>query len=216
MSKLKKSKSVFVGFLKFTAKTLTFLVIVSAIIINSAYFILGDFRSYVFQYPELTGFDNESRNYLIVFQNDYELRPTGGFVTAYGILSFENGKYKDLDINDIYTLSEPSPNLKPPYPMEKFLKGDFDEFPLYFRDANYSADFPTSTKRLIDIFHENKPTTRIDGVVSVNFSFIEGLAKVLDGIEEIVFEEKKRTDFFHLRKPGKRGALLNTIFGFMM
>jgi len=39
--------------------------------------------------------------------------------------------------------------------------------------------------------------------------------KVLEGVEEIVFEEKKRSDYFHLRKPAKRGALLNSVFGIM-
>ena len=37
--------------------------------------------------------------------------------------------------------------------------------------------------------------------------------KVVEGIEEIIFEEKVRTEPFRLRKPVKRGAIIGTIFG---
>lgn len=36
---------------------------------------------------------------------------------------------------------------------------------------------------------------------------------IVEGVEEIVFEEKKRQDAFRLRKPGKRGAALSGFFG---
>lgn len=37
--------------------------------------------------------------------------------------------------------------------------------------------------------------------------------KIIEGIEELVFEEKKRTEPYQLRKVVKRGRALNTIFG---
>lgn len=40
-------------------------------------------------------------------------------------------------------------------------------------------------------------------------------AKIVDGIEEVVFEEKERKEPFKLRKPVKRGKGLNYIFGFL-
>src|SRR3989338_4291239 len=43
--------------------------------------------------PELMGV-RESKKYLILFQNDAELRATGGFITAYGIFSVDKGKLK--------------------------------------------------------------------------------------------------------------------------
>ncbi len=42
---------------------------------------------------------------------------------------------------------------------------------------------------------------------------IENSLKVVEGIEEIVFEEKKRTEPFQLRHPGERGGFMNTVFG---
>ncbi len=37
--------------------------------------------------------------------------------------------------------------------------------------------------------------------------------KIIKGIEEIVFVEKQRKDTFQLRKPAKRGKVINTVFG---
>lgn len=39
--------------------------------------------------------------------------------------------------------------------------------------------------------------------------------KVVEGVEEITFEEKKRTNKIILRKPIKRGVIINTVFGFI-
>lgn len=41
----------------------------------------------------------------------------------------------------------------------------------------------------------------------------DNTAKVTEGIQEIVFEENKRTEPFRLRKPAKRGKSLNSVFG---
>ena len=40
-------------------------------------------------------------------------------------------------------------------------------------------------------------------------------AKIVEGIEEVVFQERRREDPFRLRQPVKRGAILNTVFGLL-
>lgn len=41
----------------------------------------------------------------------------------------------------------------------------------------------------------------------------ENTNAIIEGINELVFEEKKRTEPFHLKKSAKRGGLLNFVFG---
>src|SRR3990172_9080066 len=53
--------------------------------------------------PYFLGTEGE-REYLVLFQNDKELRPTGGFITAYTIASVKNGKFDSGDSSDIYNL----------------------------------------------------------------------------------------------------------------
>ena len=42
--------------------------------------------------------------YVILAQNNDELRPTGGFITAVGILQMDKGKITRLDITDSYSV----------------------------------------------------------------------------------------------------------------
>src|SRR3989344_1501342 len=55
--------------------------------------------------PELLG-DTKSKKYLILFQNDGELRPTGGFLTYYSIFRIEEGVIHVDSSNDIYRLDD--------------------------------------------------------------------------------------------------------------
>ncbi|KKQ55753.1 MAG: hypothetical protein US75_C0014G0002 [Candidatus Woesebacteria bacterium GW2011_GWC1_38_13] len=46
------------------------------------------------------------RTYMVLFQNDKELRPTGGFITAYSIARVDKGRFEPIASDDIYNLDE--------------------------------------------------------------------------------------------------------------
>jgi len=52
-------------------------------------------------------------------------------------------------------------------------------------------------------------------IIFTKVSSPSNTAKVVEGVVEIVFEEKKRKDLIVLRKPFKRGAAINSFFGFI-
>ena len=54
--------------------------------------------------PELMG-EKETKKYLIIFQNDKELRPTGGFMTFYSVFRVEEGVIK-ADSANIFSSSQ--------------------------------------------------------------------------------------------------------------
>ncbi|MCK4891403.1 MAG: DUF4012 domain-containing protein, partial [Candidatus Pacebacteria bacterium] len=64
--------------------------------------------------------NDRSQKYLILFQNNSEIRGTGGFIGSYGILEIENGKIKNFFIDGIFN---PDGQLKekiiPPMPIQK-------------------------------------------------------------------------------------------------
>lgn len=47
-----------------------------------------------------------AKNYLMIFQNDKELRATGGFMTAYAFLGLDKGRVSSSQSDDIYRLDE--------------------------------------------------------------------------------------------------------------
>jgi hypothetical protein len=127
--------------------------------------------------PKLLGIDSEKR-YLILFQNDKELRPTGGFLTAYSIMTVRNGKFEPVSSNDIYNLdSRYTPSVKAPDAFIKYLKGPYLISGYYrLRDMNWSPDF----KESMDLFVKEAETAgigEIDGVIAVDTNV---LVKLLD------------------------------------
>src|SRR3990167_4553646 len=78
-------------------------------------------------------FSGEKR-YLILLQNQMELRPTGGFLGSYAVAKIKNGKLVDVSVQDIY---EPdgrvTEHIEPPEPIQEA----FQLGTLRLRDANW-------------------------------------------------------------------------------
>lgn len=95
--------------------------------------------------PALAGYPREV-NYLVMLQNNDELRPTGGFLGTYGILRAKDGDILNFNTHDIYHLDMPLENklnLEPPAPIKKYLNRRW-----YLRDANWSPDWPAAAKTI--------------------------------------------------------------------
>lgn len=128
--------------------------------------------------PYLLGINGE-RTYLLLFQNDKELRPTGGFITAYSIVKVKNGKFEPVASNDIYSLDSKLKSKDPaPDPIKKYL-------PLVntwnMRDMNLSPDFKVS----MDTFKENYDKTKsppVDGIVAIDTNLAVAILKAIGGI----------------------------------
>ncbi|TSC88356.1 MAG: Uncharacterized protein G01um101416_24 [Microgenomates group bacterium Gr01-1014_16] len=149
--------------------------LVSAIsLLNQAALLVNDAQPLLESAPFMLGIDS-ARKYLVLFQNDAELRPTGGFITAYAIIQVEKGKISLIQSNDIYTLDEKFPKKIPaPEPIKKYLpKVAYWNL----RDQNLSPDFKVS----MDTFHPNYLLTKspkIDGIIAVDTQLLVDLLKV--------------------------------------
>lgn len=111
----------------------------------------------------------EDKNYLILFQNNMELRPTGGFIGSYGVANFGGGKMNGLNINDIYSADgQLKGHIEPPLPIKNYL----DEANWWFRDSNWNPDFPTSAERA-EWFLNKEMDQQVDGVVAIDLQPIK-------------------------------------------
>lgn len=131
--------------------------------------------------PSLLG-EPQGRKYLVLFQNDKELRPTGGFLTAYAIFRVERGIIHVDRSDDIYTLDNAIRN-KPKAPdiILKYL-------PLVttfnLRDSNLSPDFTTSMNTFKSLYETAAGKTDIDGIIALDTSVLVSVIKILD--DEVV------------------------------
>jgi len=139
---------------------------------------LTQFRPAIEQLPAIAGADGKKRKYFILFQNNNELRPTGGFMTAYSIINVENGKVSPESSDDIYQLDQKfSKKIPIPAELGKYLTTE-----KYFnlRDMNISPDFKTSMQQFMDNYKFTKGAdTNLNGVVAVDTQVLTDLLKIL-------------------------------------
>lgn len=131
-----------------------------------------------------------TKSYLILLQNNNELRPTGGFIGSYARVTFENGKLKNLEVNDIYAIDgQLSFNVEPP----KEIREDLGQKYWYLRDSNWEADFPTSAKQA-EWFFGKETGQVVSGVIALDVSAIENLLEVVGPLDLAEYNEKIGAD----------------------
>ncbi len=118
-----------------------------------------------------------SKKYLILFQNNTELRATGGFPGSYAVISFTDGRYNGIKIDDSYNPDgQLKNNIIPPQPLQHIT-------PTWgMRDANWFADFPTSAKKIIQFYHDGSGDS-VDGVLTLTPDIIVSMLKITGPID---------------------------------
>ena len=128
--------------------------------------------------PTLFG-ENSRKTYALVFQNDQELRPTGGFIEAVALLRFENGSLISTDVYSSYELDKQLVGtVAPPEEIRQFLAEDR----WYLRDSNWDPHFPATAKK-IAWFISKSIGTDVDGVIAINTVTAANLIEALGPID---------------------------------
>lgn len=115
------------------------------------------------------GFEGE-RSYLLLFQNNSELRASGGFIGTYGLLRLKNGAVSDFWVDDVYNRDG---QLKLRVVPPRAMQGITETWAL--RDSNWFFDFPTSARKAAWFYEQVGDNKKIDGVIAITPEFIEGL-----------------------------------------
>lgn len=122
--------------------------------------------------PSVLGYP-EAKHYLFFFQNNTELRPTGGFLGVYGLATVKDADLASIVTDDVYALDGPAEASKrpePPGPIRKYI--GIDKW--YLRDANWSPDFVVSSAYMAEFFGQEAAIAyktdvpAVDGVLAVD------------------------------------------------
>ncbi|MBI5566164.1 MAG: DUF4012 domain-containing protein [Chloroflexi bacterium] len=137
---------------------------------DAAYPLLTDGLSLARIAPQLLGADRP-RTYLIILQNEDELRPTGGFISAAGQVTLDAGQIVTLTVNDAYQADDlTQPYGATPQPMVDYMRMHL----WLFRDSNWSPDFPTAARKAIELYTYTQGGD-FDGVIALNQNVVEAL-----------------------------------------
>lgn len=136
-----------------------------------------DARPLLKELPQLFG-SKESKRYLVIFQNDAELRATGGFMTAFAIFKIDKGKLQVERSDDIYKLDEAKKRRFPaPAPIVKYHQGvTFYEL----RDSNLSPDYYVSMQTFEKLLSEAQVNLGdYEGIIALDTHVLVSIVKIL-------------------------------------
>lgn len=138
------------------------------------------------------------RTYLLLVQNNHELRATGGFISLVGLVHFSEGQLTTTGFRDSYFFDSfaPAQRVPPPALSWYMWAGKW-----LLRDANWSPDFPTSAQVALELYQAGQEVA-LDGVIAFDLAAMQRIVEAigplhLEGYEveitgENVIEEIKR------------------------
>ena len=119
--------------------------------------------------------DEGFKRYLVVFQNNHELRASGGFMGSFAVVDIQKGKILNIDVpgGGSYDLQgQLDTYLRPPLPLQ-IANSRWE-----FQDANWFPDWAASAEKIAWFYQHGRKTT-VDGVIAINASVLERVLRVL-------------------------------------
>lgn len=163
--------------------------------------------------PDLLGIDRP-RTYLILAQNEDELRPTGGFISGAGQLTLDGGQIAELSFLDAYLVDDYAhkPYPEPPQPLFDYMGAEL----WLFRDANWSPDFPTTARQVAHLYEYGQGVP-VEGVIALDQYLVEllltGFGEVrVPGAAEAVTAGNVRQFMHAAWNPGEAGVTAEWVF----
>ncbi len=154
---------------------------------------MGRLQGFLQVFPWVLGIGSK-RTYLVLLQNNMELRPGGGFIGTIGLLTFTDGQM-DFKIEDVYTADgQLRGHVEPPAPLRNYL----NQIHWYLRDSNWDPDFSVNAERAA-WFYEKEMGVRPDGVFALDLSLAQNILSLTGPIELSDYQEKISADNFFLK-----------------
>ena len=130
--------------------------------------------------PQMLGADGQTRNYLMIAENNVEIRARGGFGGSQGVISVTDGKMSVGDFKPAVNIGD-----------DKALPITDEETPLFNAitghmgsisgDALYTPDFPRAAS-LVSQMWEISYNQKIDGVVAMDPVFLQYLLGLVGNV----------------------------------
>ncbi|MBI3261355.1 DUF4012 domain-containing protein, partial [Candidatus Berkelbacteria bacterium] len=144
--------------------------------------------------PNLLG-KPEPRSYLILFQNNAELRPSGGFLGSFATATFSQGRLDKVEVNtNIYKLDKAFAKVSTVTP-PRVLAETLHIKSLTLRDSNFALDPPKAADD-VAAFYQAETGGRVDGVLAIDTTLVTDLLKVIGPIEMPAYEAKSDAQNF--------------------
>ncbi len=130
---------------------------------------------------------NGKTKYAVLFMNNMELRPGGGFIGSVGVVEFDHLTLTSLRVYDVYSIDgQLKIHIDPPDPIRNYLGQPH----WFLRDSNFSPDFSQNSDYALRFFKRSVGWEEFDGVIGVTFS---GVQSFLDAFPNLTMPDYKET-----------------------
>jgi len=124
---------------------------------------------------KLTEKNDKTWTFMLLLQNNMELRPGGGFLGQYAILKLKNGEvissvFEDANLLDQRIIAK----VPTPYPFQRMMQLKSWKF----RDSNFSPDFPTNVEKAKYFYRLAGGGGTFDGIIAVNATVFNDVLKL--------------------------------------
>lgn len=164
-----------------------------------------------------------TQRYLLIFQNNTEIRPTGGFIGSFAELKVHDGVIEELTVpgGGSYDLQGSlKTNIAAPEPL-RLLSAKWE-----FQDGNWFPDFPTSARQLLQ-FYRDAGGPSVDGVIAINATYVSELIGLLGAVympeygrtideENFIFEAQRIVEIEYDREENKPKAFIGDLAPILM
>lgn len=124
--------------------------------------------------------DAKEKKLLVLFLNNMEIRPGGGFIGAFGIVKMKDGKVNVIQTHDLSNFDARIPKgIEPPYPMKEI--GYVEDWKL--RDSNFSPDFQLNAEKAKEFYALAGGNANFDAVIGVTSNVLTSILEMTGPIE---------------------------------
>ncbi len=137
-----------------------------------------------------------SKKYLLLFANNMELRPGGGFIGSYAIVRVSNYTVDEIQVYDVYDADgQLTSHIAPPEPISKFMEQPF----WYLRDSAFTGDFVTNFKQAEEFLEIEVGETDFDGGLLLTTTSVKNILATVDNLYIPDYKDTITAENFYLK-----------------
>ena len=155
---------------------------------------------------KLTEKNDKTWTFMLLLQNNMELRPGGGFLGQYAIIKIKNGEVVSSTFEDANLLDQRiTAKIPTPYPFERMMQLKKWKF----RDSNFSPDFPTNVEKAKYFYRLAGGGGTFDGVIAINATVFNDILKLTGPITASGTEFNSDNGFLKLEEVVEKQYIMN-------
>lgn len=139
---------------------------------------------------------DSEKKYLLLFANNMELRPGGGFIGSFGVLNMKNYSIQSLNVYDVYDADgQITAHVRPP----SAIRDHLNQPHWFLRDSAFSPDFYENYQQAEYFLEKSLGYRDFDGVILLTTTAIQNVLAAMGEMYVPDFKETVTADNFYIK-----------------